>query len=358
MAKLSIEPGKGLTVNDDEELEVLIDPEKSADLTSSENGVWARGLKSLSEQFVDEWTVTSNHKAEDEVEKNIWLNARVITRCYTFCFLKTKRPFTGSKNYGTSVGLNGKDILYTIKPKDALNGNDTWDESTHTGMHHSDLKDVLDIIREVNFPIIYSKNGADSEYEPPVILRPGTLIAFTDVIYSTDAGAKHYYESGMRSPKVSSYNSDSSVSHDHSSGESSSESVKPDDIIENKSPQHIYALFMVTKSNYSTKPATEISEVQPASGNSNQTNPAPYHLLKELKMRCIWSDTEAFDGLLNTEGWRQGEYLRQFVINYSDDDWYFDNKTVTEVRDYGRFEQAVTYQDWPYAYWAFGKDAF
>ena len=359
MAELSVEAGKGLTVNEDGELEVLIDLEKSGDLVSSENGVWAKGLKSLSEQFVDEWTVTSNHKAEDEVEKNIWLNSRVITRCYTFCFLKSKRPFTGSANYGSETGLNAKGALYTIDPNDAFNGSNnkvngetvsTWDESNNDGKHKSDLKDVLDIIREVNFPIIYSLNGKDSEYEPPVILRPGTLIAFTDVIYSTDAGAKHHYESGMRSPKVTTYHGE--TKHDTSSSETTN-------ITEITSqPQHIYALFMVTKSNYSSKLATEDSRVQPASGNTMQANPAPYHLLEELKMRCIWSDTEAFHGLLNTQGWRQGEYLRQYYLGdkkYSMNNWYSrEDLKVAETRDYGRFEQAVTYQDWPYVYWAFG----
>jgi hypothetical protein len=345
---LDIDAGKGLKANEDGELSVVIDKNHDGDLKVSENGVWARGLNGLNTNFVDEWTVTSSHDPDEVTEKNIWLNTRVATRCYCFCMFKAKRPFTGSKNFGGD--RNKSNAMYTIEPADALNEITVDIDGTDTRVKPGDLKDVLDVIREVNFPVIYSKyewsgdtgDPTQFDFEPPVILRPGSLIAFSDTIYCSDYGANAMYENGMRMPKLTTFNG-------YKKG-SSSES----EVVSSEQPQHIYALFMVTKSNYSEHTAYDADKsgeipLKPAEDNTFQVNPAPYPLLMRLQLKCIWSDQDAFNHLLNTDGWHVGEFMKQWVRDDYSDDVY----TQGTAADYGKFELPVTYQDWGYVHTVF-----
>jgi hypothetical protein len=353
MSILDVKAGKGISINDDGELGIDLDPEKDGDIKVSDNGVWAKGLKGLSNQFVDEWTITSSHTQEEEVYKNIWLNTRVATRCYCYCMFKAKRPFTGSKNFDKE--RNKRNAMYTIEPKNAVNGTNYDSEQAISSTNippPGDLKDVLDIIREVNFPIIYNSAKWDDEhpspeehdFEPPVILRPGSLIAFSDTIYCSDYYANAMYENGMRMPKLTTFNG-------YREGDTSQDTAGT--VTSDQQPQHIYALFMVTNATYSTDNACDYEPaLKPNENNTYQVNTAPYQILKYLKLKCIWSDQEAFDGLLsNAPGWRPGEFMNMYKRADYDSDTY----SAGEPQVYGEFIQAVTYQDWAYVHTVFNN---
>jgi hypothetical protein len=111
---------------------------------------------------------------------------------------------------------------------------------------------------------------------------------------------------------------------------------------------------MVTKSNYSEHTAYDADKsdeipLKPSEANTFQVNPAPYPLLMRLQLKCIWSDQDAFNHLLNTDGWHAGEFMKQWVrADYSDDVY-----TQGTAADYGKFELPVTYQDWGYVHTVF-----
>jgi hypothetical protein len=261
MPTLNIETGQGLTVNKEKQLTVLTDP-NCEDIGVSENGVFAHA-KAIEDtrQYLDNWTVLYSEDSETQIRGN----GRVIGRCYTLSFLKVARAWTTATSDADRVR-----ILVTKDPNNAT---------------ASDLKNANDVIREINFQKFYAaKNSSGNYYEPYMVIRPGTLIAFSDTVHSSTLQTTRICESGIRIPTLTKYTIDGTTVTE---------------------PQHIYALFMATRVRYTEQGASS----QAISGFPSAT-PSGYRCMMNLQLRCLWSDTEAFNGLLDTDGWRQGEYLK------------------------------------------------
>jgi len=268
--KYDLTPGKGLKKDENGLLTIAVDSTKD-NLSVTEDGLYAKAGVSLGNQYVDEWTITSNRKSE-ETEKTIWGNARVVAKCYTLCMLKNARTWSSSDTTDESRFR----VLRTKDPASAT---------------ASDLKTADDIVRELNLPVFYATKDSNGQYAvPPMIPRPGSLIAFSDVIYATTTGSTRIYENGSRFPTLTTYTFDGNG-----------------DIETHTAPQKIYALFMVTRAQY-----TEYGASTQAINNTKfkSATPSDYRCLMRIRLQCLWSNQEAFNGLLNTNGWKKGEFLQ------------------------------------------------
>lgn len=263
MPTIDIEPGSGIDVNEDGEIVIKVDKDKESQLKVSDDGLWAKGVKRLSDKCVDEWTVITKPDEEDS-DKTIRGNGRVISKIRIFGFMKHKR-----KEITTNDGKQ-----WYLKCKDPNSA--TAD----------DLKDADDIVRELNLASFYSDG---TNHAPMCVPRPGTLIGFSDAIYGTTKYSSRVYEDGKRFPTLVHYKSDGTTE---------------------TMPQHLYALFMVTRityTNYSAKyniKSYNLTEDFPSVVGTD------YKLCYQIEMQCLWSDQEAYNGLLNKEGWHKGEFLK------------------------------------------------
>lgn len=268
MPTLEFDCGKGLTVDEKGEILVKVDEDKSSELKVSENGVWAKGVKRLNDQCTDEWSIltksTSDSNAGDPVE--IMGNGRVVNKMRVFGFMKHKR-----EHVTTSDGER-----WYLKCKDPNDSGTTSD----------DLKDADDIIRELNLPLFYSDG---TNHGPLCRPRPGTLIGFSDAIYGTTKYSSRIYEDGKRFPTFIHYKSDGT-----------SETI----------PQHVYALFMITRITYTNYSAKKNIESYNLKSSFPSVVGTDYKICYQIEMQCLWSDQTAFNGLLDKEGWHQGEFLK------------------------------------------------
>ena len=264
MSVIDIKTGNGLFTKN-QKIIVDVDP-TNENISVSDKGLYVHATATLDgKQYVDEWTVVSNrNNATDETAgKIIRGNARVITKCYNLCFLQVER---------LSQKINGVDT-YLLRTKDP----------NHTATTANDLKTVDDVIREINFCRFYAAKDSNGRMSSPwMVPRPGSLFGFSDVAYGTKQSTSVICENGSRFSRLTSY-----------TGSESTEKISV--------PQKLYAMFIATHVSYSNYPASQ----QGIKG----TTPSGYLLVKNMTLQCIWSDTTAFNGLLDTDGWRKGDSM-------------------------------------------------
>jgi hypothetical protein len=75
-------------------------------------------------------------------------------------------------------------------------------------------------------------------------------------------------------------------------------------------PQHLYALFMVTRITYTNHSAKSNIKSYNLKSDFPSVVGTDYKLCYQIEMQCLWSDQEAYNGLLNKEGWHKGEFLK------------------------------------------------
>ncbi len=291
MPSIDIEAGKGIKITDDGELTVALDASKSTELKGSENGIWAKGQKTLSDQCTDEWSVITKPNETGD-EKTIYGNARVVGKCYVFCMFRTRRLWS-------SDDADDPDRVRILRTKDP---------SVATA---DDLKSADDLVREINLQRFYAAKESDGSYAGSrVIPRPGSLIAFSDVVYGTTVGSTRIYEDGSRFPCLTTY-------------------TKNGNTIEKlTAPQKIYALFMVTRAQYTEAGANKQNY---SKSTFPGATPSAYRCLMRIRLKCLWSDQTSFPILVNSYGWTKGSYLLGTHESAS--------------RDYGQWDLTNIYED-------------
>lgn len=292
MPTLEIEAGNGIGITDDGELTVRVDKEKEEELKVSEDGIWAKGAKTLSDQYVDDWSIITKPKDDDAAEKTIYGNGRVVAKCYVFCMFKTRRLWS-------SDDKDDPERVRVLR---------TRDPATATA---DDLKSADDLVREVNLQRFYAAKDSDGTYAASrLIPKPGSLIAFSDVVYGTTIGSTRIYEDGSRFPSLTTY-------------------TKNGDTIEKHiAPQKIYALFMVTDARYTESGANKQAYSKTTFPGAT---PSGYRCLMQIRLKCLWSDQASFPIFANNYGWTRGAYLMGTHASSSRDYGEWD---LTNIYDY------------------------
>lgn len=269
MPTIEVDCGNGIGLNKENELIIKVDEEQKEELRVSENGVWAKGIKRLDDQCTDDWSVLVKPTDADHQNdpKNIMGNGRVVNKIRIFSFMKHARA---------STGTDDSNKVWYLKSKDPNSAS------------ASDLKYANDLVRELNFSTWYSDG---TNHGPLCLPRPGTLIGFSDAIYGTTKYSNRIYEDGKRFPTFTYYKWNGATA--------TQETV----------PQHLYALFIITHIEYSNYSASHNFKAFGMKSDFPSANPTDYKICRRIKLKCVWSDTTAFSGLLNTTGWKAGEYL-------------------------------------------------
>lgn len=306
MPEINLDAGKALLKDKDGNLQVSIDP-KDENLSLSDDGLYCNPFIRLDgDQYVDEWTVltTDNMKKFYDDTKNadgVTLsdsgrkargtgNARIISKCYALSMFKVTRARLGSSG--------GTWVLTTADP--------TLITDDNVESYRKELKNGADIKREMNFSRFYAydPDHKDKEQGSPFVPRPGALLMSTDIACGTTSGTQAIYESGHR------YSSHRGYRLTGTSGTGYTET---------NVPQVVYAMHILKEVTYGDSAGnikvTELDEDYDNDSDGRITFKTKWHqysgwyTIKQMVWQCIWSNQEAFHGLLNTNGWRPGEYL-------------------------------------------------
>ena len=262
----------------------------------------------------------------------IQMNPKVVEQCFSYSMYKLARTPAKTEK-GARLSLSG--------------GADISSTTT------SNLKTCSDLITEINFPLFYriwnniknyggpdfasdyvgkdTGNTNDSpstkpplgldhyeygQYRLPVYPRIGNLIVFSDHAFVTTCHRIHYPDTRICGG-VDLY-------HPYEDGQRHSQQTLYDSTYQStiSAPQHVYALFIITKIEY-IDIVNVTGEIEcDQNGNPLLSNLEsegyvytnhPYFgsylpLIKEMTIKCVWSD-QSYDVLTNTQGWKAGDVL-------------------------------------------------
>lgn len=300
MPEINLNAGKALLKDKDGNLQVSIDP-KDENLSLSDDGLYCNPFIRLDgDQYVDEWTVLTTDnlkkyaeykgtadKLKDSGKKARGTgNARIISKCYALSMFKVTRARLGSSK--------GPFVLTTVDP--------TLITAENVESYRKELKNGADIKREMNFNRFYGYSKDGSETGSPFVPRPGALLVSTDIACGTTSGTSCIYESGHR------YSSHKGYRLTGTSGTGYTET---------NVPQVVYAMHILKEITYGSSAGNlSVTALDPDYSNDSDGRPtfadgqkSGWVTIKQMVWQCIWSNQEAFHGLLNTNGWRPGEYL-------------------------------------------------
>lgn len=244
MPKFNIKTGNGLSFDNYGKIKVGI-PSNNDRIRSNQNGIFVSGGGHENISVIDNWTIVSN----DPTKTNNLLirgNDRVIQTCYYFSFLR------GERNWSNGGAISN---IETKSPDVAID---------------TDLKNVDDIIREINLPCWYPEittvDGQEVKSCSPIIIRPGTLIVLGSDTFPSSIGTSRVAETGFRFSTHTMYDEQGHVK----TGE-----------------QKAWALFVVT--DITTGKCSDYENIIDWSVFVNAHNYSDYPIILSMKMYCLWA---------------------------------------------------------------------
>jgi hypothetical protein len=248
MPKFNIKTGDGITLDSNKRLAVRVQSGVQ-NITVGPNGVYVSNGQGSNDSIVDNWTIVSNDPTQTS---NLLIrgNDRVIQTCYYYSFLRGEREWIP----GTTVE-NSIRAIETKSPDVAVD---------------TDLKNVDDLIREINFPCWYpavtTVDGRTVKSCSPILIRPGTLIVLGDDIFPSTIGTSRIAETGFRFSTHTMY----------------------DDQGQTKiGEQKAWALFVVTS--VTTGKCSTYENIIDWNVFRNAHNYSEYPIITAMTMRCLWS---------------------------------------------------------------------